>query len=141
MHKLCFLRGLVSACKNYVLCVCVSFGNYSIPTANGNVEGADMLAGAGILNLFMYNRPPLMLLIVLLILVGFGVEFPQLYINDSYPNCQFAGLTHTGRYYCYHLLSCPERDQLQNCLYSALAELENGLKASKHTKLNHTCHK
>ena len=31
-------------------CVCVSFGNYSIPTANGNVEGADMLAGAGILN-------------------------------------------------------------------------------------------
>jgi len=22
-------------------------GNYSIPTANGNVEGADMLAGAG----------------------------------------------------------------------------------------------
>ena len=25
-------------------------GNYSIPTANGNVEGADTLAGAGILN-------------------------------------------------------------------------------------------
>jgi len=25
-------------------------GNYAIPTANGNVEGADMLAGAGILN-------------------------------------------------------------------------------------------
>jgi len=25
-------------------------GNYSIPTANGNVESADMLAGAGILN-------------------------------------------------------------------------------------------
>ena len=25
-------------------------GNYSNPTANGNVEGADMLAGAGILN-------------------------------------------------------------------------------------------
>ena len=25
-------------------------GNYSIPTANGNVEGADMLAGAEILN-------------------------------------------------------------------------------------------
>ena len=32
-------------------CVCVSvFGNYSIPTANGNVEGADTLGGAGILN-------------------------------------------------------------------------------------------
>jgi len=27
-----------------------SVGNYSIPTAHGNVEGADMLAGAGILN-------------------------------------------------------------------------------------------
>ena len=25
-------------------------GNYSIPTANGNVEGANTLAGAGILN-------------------------------------------------------------------------------------------
>ena len=25
-------------------------GNYSIPTANGNVQGGDMLAGAGILN-------------------------------------------------------------------------------------------
>jgi len=25
-------------------------GNYSIPTVNGNVEAADMLAGAGILN-------------------------------------------------------------------------------------------
>jgi len=25
-------------------------GNYSIPTANGNVEGVDTLAGAGILN-------------------------------------------------------------------------------------------
>jgi len=25
-------------------------GNYSIPTAHGNVEGADTLAGAGILN-------------------------------------------------------------------------------------------
>jgi len=26
------------------------FGNYSIPTANGKMEGADTLAGAGILN-------------------------------------------------------------------------------------------
>jgi len=31
----------------------------------------------------------------------------------------------------------PERDQLQNCFDNALAELENWLKASKHTKLNH----
>jgi len=35
-------------------------GNYPIRTANVNVEGADMLAGA----IFMYNRPPLMLLII-----------------------------------------------------------------------------
>jgi len=26
-----------------------------------------------------------MLLIILFIVLGFGVEFPQLYINDSYP--------------------------------------------------------
>ena len=87
---------------------------------------------------FTYNRPLLMLLILLLIL-GFGVEFPQLYIYDSYPNCQFVGLTYTGRY-CFHVLLRSERDQPQNCLYSALAELKNWFKASKHIKLNHMCH-
>jgi hypothetical protein len=46
-------------------------GNYSIPTANGNLEGVDMPAGAGILN--FHNRPPLMLLSILLIIFGFGV--------------------------------------------------------------------
>jgi hypothetical protein len=29
-------------------------GNYTIPAANGNVKGADTLAGAGILNLNIY---------------------------------------------------------------------------------------
>ena len=81
-----------------------------------------------------------MLIIVLLIILGFGVEFPQLYINDSCPNCQFAGLTYTCRCYCYHLLLRPERDQFQKCLSSALAELKNWFKASKHIKLNHMCH-
>jgi hypothetical protein len=38
----------------------------------------------------MYNSPPLML-IILSIILGFGVEFPQFYVKDSYPNCQFAG--------------------------------------------------
>ena len=101
-----------------------------------------MLAGAGILNCLniRYNRPSLMLLIVLLIILGFGVKFPQLYINNSYQNCQFADLTNTGRCYCYHVLSRLERDHLQNCLYSALAELENWLEASKRTKLNRMCH-
>ena len=39
-----------STCKNYLLYVPECVGNYAIPTANGTVEGADMLAGAGILN-------------------------------------------------------------------------------------------
>jgi len=82
-----------------------------------------------------------MLLIILSIILGFGVKFPQLCINDSYPNCQFAGLTYTGRCYWYHVLWLLERDQLQNCLDSALAKLENWLKANKNTKLNHMCHK
>ena len=118
-------------------------GNYSIPTANGNVEGADTMADAGVLNTLniTYNRPLLMLLIILLIILGFGVEFPQLYINDPHPNRQFAGLTHTGRCYWYHVLLRPERGQLQNCLDSVLAESENWLQANKHTKVNHMCHK
>jgi len=75
-----------------------------------------------------------MFFIILLTMLGFGVEFPQLYINESYPNCQLAGLTYTGRCYSYQVLLRPERDQIQNCLDSALAKLENWLKANKHTK-------
>jgi len=74
-----------------------------------------------------------MLLIVLLIILGFGVEFPHLYTYDSCAHCQFADLTHTDRCYWYHVLSHPERDQLQSCLDILLAELESWLKA----KLNH----
>jgi len=76
-----------------VYCVCLSVLEI-IPTANGSVEAVNTLAGAGILNfLNIYiHRPLLMLLIILLIILGFGVEFPQLYINYSYPNCLFAGL-------------------------------------------------
>jgi len=81
------------------------------------------------------------MLLILFIILGFGVEFPQLHINDFYPNCQFTGLPYTGRCYWYHVLSHPERDQLYNCLDNALAELENWLKANKHTKLNKMCHK
>ena len=33
-----------------------------------------------------------MLLIILLAILGFGVKFPQLCINDFYRNRQFAGL-------------------------------------------------
>ena len=89
-------------------------GNYSISTANVNVEVADTLAGAGIwnfLNIYV-QQTPLTLLIILLIILGFGAEFPQLYINIYYPDCQFAALTYTGRCCLNHLLSHPEIDQL-----------------------------
>jgi hypothetical protein len=37
--------------RHVKLCIVYGcIGNYSIPTANGEVEGVDMLAGAGILN-------------------------------------------------------------------------------------------
>jgi len=72
-----------SACKNNVLCMTECVGNYSFPITNVNVEGADILADA----IFTYNRPPLMFFIILLIILCFGVEFPQLYVNDSYPHC------------------------------------------------------
>ena len=76
-----------------------------------------------------------MLLIILLIILGFGVKFPQFYINDSNPSCQFADLTYTGRCYGYHVLSRPERDHLQNYLDCSLAEFENWLIANKHKNL------
>ena len=78
-------------------------GNYSGCTANGNVEGVDKLASAGILNFLniSHNRPLLMPLIVLLIIVSFVVKLPQLYIKDSYPHSQYAGLTYIGRCYWY----------------------------------------
>ena len=99
-------------------------GNYTIPTANGKVEGADMLAGAG-----TYNRPLLMLLIVLLIILGLGVEFPQLYINDSYPNCQFVGLTDTADgIVCYCVL---KETSLKIALTVYLPSWRTGLKQVK----------
>ena len=74
-------------------------------------------------------------------IVGFGVESPQLYLSDPYPDCQFTGLTHTGRCYWCHVPSHPERGQLLNCLDNALADLETWLKANKPTKLNQMCRK
>jgi hypothetical protein len=68
-------------------------GNYLIPSANFNVEGADTLEVAGILNfLNIYvQQTPISAFIILLIL-GFSVKCFQLHINDFYGNCQFAGL-------------------------------------------------
>ena len=137
---LCHLRVLFWHVK-IMCCVCLSVGNYAKPTADGKVEGTDILVGTGILNcLNIYVQET-------------TVNAPYFSADNSRFWCrvssvvhkrflsklQFAGLTYTGWCYCYHILSCPERDQ--NCLYSALAELENWLKASKHTKLNHMCHK
>ena len=45
-----FARFSIREYKNYVLCVPECVGNYTILTANGNMEGADTLVGAGILN-------------------------------------------------------------------------------------------
>ena len=45
-----FARLSIRHVKYYVLCMPECVGNYSIPATNGHVEGADMLAGAGILN-------------------------------------------------------------------------------------------
>ena len=82
-------------------------GSYSIPTANGNMEGADTLVGARILNFknIYVQKTLINALIVPLIILSFGVKFPQLY--DSYPNCQFAGLTYTGQCYWYHVVLRP----------------------------------
>ena len=72
-------------------------GNYSIPTANGNVGGVDMLAGARKLNFLniCVQQTPINAPHYSVESLGFGVKFPQLYINDSYPKCQFAGLIYT----------------------------------------------
>jgi len=67
-------------------------------------------------------------------------SYSDMKCNGSYWNCQFAGLNYSGQYYSHHVLSCPERDQLQNSLDNALVKLENWLKANKHTKLNRMCH-
>ena len=117
--------------------------NYSISTANGNVEGTDTLAGAGIwnfLNIYVQQTP---------------VNAPHYSVYNSRFWCRVSSVVHklflsklsvcrptyTCRCYWYHVLSCPERDRLQNCLDKALAELENLLKTNKHIKLNQTCHK
>ena len=66
-------------------------GNYSIPTANGNVKGVDMLAGAGILNylnIYIQQTPVNSL--------HYSVDNSQFwcqvsmfvqYVNDSCPDC------------------------------------------------------
>ena len=71
-----------------------------------------------------------MLLIILLIILSFGVEFPQLYINDSYPDCQFAGLTYTGQCHWYHVqYNCVLKDTYyKTALTMHLPSWRTGLK-------------
>ena len=74
----------------------------------------------------------------------YSVDNSRLWCRVSqvvYPNCQFARLTYFGRYYWCHELLHTERNQIQNCLDSALSELENWVKANKHMKLNQMCHR
>ena len=54
-------------------------GNYSMPTANGTVEGEVTQAGAGILNFLNIYIQQTPILLILLIILGFGVEIPQVY--------------------------------------------------------------
>ena len=110
------------------MCECV--GDYSISTANGNVEGVDMLAGAGILNLLnIYVQQTPVNAVHCSVDNGFGVEFPQLYLNNSCP----LSICRPDLYWpmlLVHVLLLSENDQLQSYLDSALTELENWLKAS-----------
>jgi len=117
-------------------------GNYSIPTTDGIVEGADMLEGAGILNfLNIYvQQTPLNSPNYSVDNSRFCVEFPQLYINYSCPNCQFAGLT---------LLA----DAIVTMYYCVLKEVNFKIALTMHlpswrigleqinTKPNRMCHK
>jgi len=107
-------------------------GNYSIQTIDGVVEGAGIL---NFLNIYLLILP-----IILLIILGFVVEFPQLYINDSCSNCQFAGLTLLAdaivtMYYCVL-----KDVNFKIALTVHLPSWRIGLKQIN-TKPNHMCHK
>jgi len=78
-----------------------------MPTANGTVEGADTQAGAGILNFINIYIQQTPILLILFIILGFGIEILQLYMNDYCPNCQFAGLTHSPMFWYYRVLKRP----------------------------------
>jgi hypothetical protein len=83
-------------------------GNCTIPSAHGNLEGADTLAGAGILNflnIYVQQTP---------------VNASHYSVGNSWFWCSFvrctltipvqtAGLTYTGQCYLYNILSHPER--------------------------------
>ena len=120
-------------------------GNYSIPTANGNVEGSGTLAGARIsnfLNIYLQQTP---------------VNAPHYSVDNSQFWCRVPSVVHKrflsrlsicrpNLHRPMSLVSCtvqlcPERHLLQNCLDNALAKLENWLKANRHTNLNQMCHK
>ena len=76
------LHGQYSACKNYVFCMPECVGNYSISTANGNVEGVDTLAGAGILNfpnIYVQQIP---------------VSAPDYSVDNSWLWCQVSSVVH-----------------------------------------------
>ena len=141
--KCAICKAQYSAYKNYVLCMPEFVGNYSIPTANGNVQGGDMLAGAGILNflnIYVQQTP---------------VNAPQqsvdnswfLYLVSSGVHKQFLSKLSIYRpnlYWQTLLVSCTIvslKGPTLKLLDSALTKLENWLKANKHTKLNQMCHK
>jgi len=103
-------------------------GNYSILTVSGNVEGADTLAGAAILNfpnIYVQQRPTL--------------NASHYSVHNSRFLRRVSPVVHKrflstlsicspNQYWPMLLVSsafASERVQLQNCLENALAELEN----------------
>ena len=72
------------------------------------------------------------MLLILLIILGFGVEFPQLHLNDF-------ETVNLQAYWPMLLVSCTFTSW-KRPTSNALAEFENWLKANKHTKLNKMCH-
>jgi hypothetical protein len=115
------------ACKNYIFCKREWVGDYSISTANGNVEGVDMLAGAGILdlpNIYVQQTP---------------VNVPHCSVDNYWFWCRVSSVVPKlsicrPNLYCpmllVHVLLLSEIDLLQSYLDSALTKLENWLKAS-----------
>ena len=63
-------------------------GNYTIPTANGNLEGADMLTGAGILNspnICVQETPVVLLIVVVYVLLGISPASEVLQMPGKFP--------------------------------------------------------
>jgi hypothetical protein len=67
-------------------CVCLRVLKLLHPTVNGNVDGADLLAGMLNFVSICIQQTPVNASHYFVDNSECSVKFPQLYINDSYPN-------------------------------------------------------